>query len=114
MPTYAYRGTECGHEFETYQSFSDDPLTECLECSGPVRKVISSVGVTFKGSGFYRTDSRSESSSGKHAGKDSSSKDSGSKDSGSKESGGKESKPKDGSAKKDSAKKKATSSSAAS
>ncbi|WP_454301153.1 FmdB family zinc ribbon protein [Salana multivorans] len=114
MPTYAYRGTECGHEFETYQSFSDDPLTECLECSGPVRKVISSVGVTFKGSGFYRTDSRSESSSGKRAGKDSSSKDSGSKDSGSKESGGKESKPKDGSAKKDSAKKKATSSSAAS
>ncbi len=100
MPTYAYRGTECGHEFETYQSFSDDPLTECLECSGPVRKVISSVGVTFKGSGFYRTDSRSESSSGKHAGKDS-----GSKDTGSKESGSKESKPKDGPAKKDSTKK---------
>ncbi|OJX94101.1 MAG: FmdB family transcriptional regulator [Micrococcales bacterium 73-15] len=60
MPTYAYRGTECGHEFETYQSFSDDPLVECLECGGPVRRVISGVGVTFKGSGFYRTDSRAE------------------------------------------------------
>lgn len=61
MPTYAYRGTECGHEFETYQSFTDAPLTQCLECSGPVRKVISGVGVTFKGSGFYRNDSRKES-----------------------------------------------------
>lgn len=65
MPTYAYRGIDCGHEFETYQSFSDDALTECPECSGPVRKVVSGVGVTFKGSGFYRTDSRAESSSAK-------------------------------------------------
>lgn len=72
MPTYAYRGTECGHEFETYQSFSDDPLVECLECGGPVRRVISGVGVTFKGSGFYRTDSRAEGTkagSGKGSGK---------------------------------------------
>lgn len=61
MPTYAYRGIDCGHEFDAYQSFTDDPLTECRECGGPVRKVLSPVGVTFKGSGFYRTDSRSES-----------------------------------------------------
>lgn len=60
MPTYAYACTECGHRFETVQSFSDDALTECPECEGRLRKVFSNVGIVFKGSGFYRTDSRSD------------------------------------------------------
>ncbi|MFD4994359.1 FmdB family zinc ribbon protein [Cellulosimicrobium cellulans] len=59
MPTYAYTCTACGHAFDIHQSFSDEALTVCPECSGRLRKVFSSVGVTFKGSGFYRTDSRS-------------------------------------------------------
>ena len=58
MPTYAYRGTACAHEFEAYQSFKDDPLTECAECGGPVRRVIQPTGIVFKGSGWYITDSR--------------------------------------------------------
>ncbi|MCK6211098.1 FmdB family transcriptional regulator [Georgenia sp. EYE_87] len=61
MPTYAYRCTVCGNEFEVKQSFSDDALTVCSECGGALRKLFSSVGVVFKGSGFYRTDSRSGS-----------------------------------------------------
>jgi len=62
MPTYEYACTACGHEFEAFQSFSDAALTECPECKGEVRKVFSNVGVVFKGSGFYKTDSRSSSS----------------------------------------------------
>ena len=58
MPTYQYACTECGHGFETVQSFSDDALTECPQCTGRLRKVFNSVGIVFKGSGFYRTDSR--------------------------------------------------------
>ncbi len=58
MPTYEYACTECGHRLEAVQSFSDAPLTECPVCSGHLRKVFSAVGVVFKGSGFYRTDSR--------------------------------------------------------
>ncbi len=58
MPTYQYACTACGHRFEAVQSFSDASLTECPECAGRLRKVFSSVGVVFKGSGFYRTDSR--------------------------------------------------------
>lgn len=61
VPTYAYRCTDCGHAFDIYQQFSDDALTECPECGGTLRKVFGSVGVTFNGSGFYRTDSRAES-----------------------------------------------------
>nr|WP_251150533.1 FmdB family zinc ribbon protein [Cellulosimicrobium sp. Marseille-Q4280] len=64
MPTYAYTCTACGHAFDIHQSFADDALTVCPECSGRLRKVFSSVGVTFKGSGFYRTDSRSGGKSG--------------------------------------------------
>lgn len=65
MPTYAYRCADCGHAFDIYQSFSDDAITECPECGGALRKVFgSSLGVTFNGSGFYRTDSRSSGSSG--------------------------------------------------
>lgn len=63
MPTYQYACTECGHAFEQIQSFSDDSLTVCPVCEGRLRKVFNAVGVVFKGSGFYRTDSRSSSSS---------------------------------------------------
>ena len=58
MPTYQYACTECGHAFEQFQNFSDDTLTVCPECEGRLRKLFSAVGVVFKGSGFYRTDSR--------------------------------------------------------
>ncbi|MDQ3655639.1 MAG: zinc ribbon domain-containing protein [Chloroflexota bacterium] len=58
MPTYSYRGTACTHEFDYVQKFSDDPLTECIECQGPVRRVYQPVGVVFKGSGWYINDSR--------------------------------------------------------
>ena len=58
MPTYQYACTACGHRFEAVQSFSDASLTDCPECAGRLRKVFSSVGIVFKGSGFYRTDSR--------------------------------------------------------
>jgi putative FmdB family regulatory protein len=61
VPTYQYACTECGHAFEQVQSFTDDALTVCPECSGRLRKVFNAVGVVFKGSGFYRTDSRSGS-----------------------------------------------------
>ena len=63
MPTYQYRCTECDHAFEEFQSFTDDALTVCSVCGGRLRKVFNAVGVVFKGSGFYRTDSRSTSSS---------------------------------------------------
>ncbi|WIX81688.1 zinc ribbon domain-containing protein [Amycolatopsis carbonis] len=63
MPTYQYACKECDHRFEAVQSFSDASLTVCPQCSGPLRKVFSSVGVVFKGSGFYRTDSRDASKS---------------------------------------------------
>ena len=58
MPTYEYACTKCGHQFEAFQSFSEDALTQCPECKGEVQKVYSNVGVVFKGSGFYKTDSR--------------------------------------------------------
>lgn len=64
MPTYAYACTECGHRFDAVQSFTDDALTTCPECRGRLRKVFDSVGVVFKGSGFYRTDSRNQGGSG--------------------------------------------------
>ena len=62
MPTYAYRCADCEHSFDIYQSFSDATLTECPECGGDLRKVFGSLGVTFNGSGFYRTDSRASGS----------------------------------------------------
>ena len=69
MPTYQYACTnpEGKHEFELVQSFSDAPVSECPECGAPVRKVYGSVGVVFKGSGFYRTDSRKSSSASENA-----------------------------------------------
>ena len=70
MPTYQYACTECGHGFEAVQSFSDDALTECPKCTGRLRKVFNSVGIVFKGSGFYRTDSREKPKDGAGAAKD--------------------------------------------
>ena len=76
MPTYQYACTnsEGKHEFEVVQSFSDAPVSECPECGAPVRKVYGSVGVVFKGSGFYRTDSRKSAEAGASNGSSSSSK----------------------------------------
>ncbi|MFI7677584.1 FmdB family zinc ribbon protein [Actinophytocola sp. NPDC049390] len=73
MPTYQYACTACDHRFDAVQSFSDPSLTECPECGGKLRKLYGSVGVVFKGSGFYRTDSRSESKSSTTASSSSSS-----------------------------------------
>jgi len=64
MPTYQYRCTECGEDLEAVQKFSDPALTTCPTCGGRLRKVFNAVGVVFKGSGFYRTDSRNGSKSG--------------------------------------------------
>lgn len=58
MPTYSYACTECDNRFDIVQSFSDDTLTVCEECNGRLRKLFNSVGIVFKGSGFYRTDNR--------------------------------------------------------
>ncbi|WP_316526637.1 FmdB family zinc ribbon protein [Kitasatospora brasiliensis] len=73
MPTYQYQCTECGHGLEAVQKFTDEALTTCPDCQGRLRKVFSAVGVVFKGSGFYRTDSRSSSSSSVGAGSSSTS-----------------------------------------
>jgi putative FmdB family regulatory protein len=64
LPTYQYRCTECDHAFEEFQSFTDDALTVCPVCGGKLRKVFNAVGVVFKGSGFYRNDSRKSDSAG--------------------------------------------------
>lgn len=103
VPKYAYACTECDHRFEVQQSFTDDALTQCPQCQGRLRKLFNTVGIVFKGSGFYRTDSRSN---GKRGGQDGSadsgsgattaagsseskgSTGSGSKESGSSDSGG--------------------------
>ncbi|MGW3009322.1 FmdB family zinc ribbon protein [Streptomyces sp. NPDC001219] len=63
MPTYQYQCTECGEGLEAVQKFTDDALTECPSCDGRLKKVFSAVGIVFKGSGFYRNDSRGSSSS---------------------------------------------------
>jgi len=100
MPTYEYRCKDCGHQFDAVQSFTDDALTECPSCGGPLKKVFGNVGIAFKGSGFYKTDSRSGSSvsssssssgGGDSAGSSSDSKSSDSKSSDSKSSDSKSS-----------------------
>ena len=63
MPTYQYACTECGHQLEAVQSFTDEPLTVCPACEGRLRKLFNSVGIVFKGSGFYRNDSRNAAKS---------------------------------------------------
>jgi putative FmdB family regulatory protein len=88
VPTYQYACTACGHQLEVVQSFTDSALTVCPECEGSLRKLFSGVGVVFKGSGFYRTDSRASSSkpasnSGSSSGSSSSGSSSGSSSSGS-------------------------------
>ena len=75
MPTYEYRCDSCGEHHEVVQSFRDDPLTVCPACGGPLRKVFGSIGVVFKGSGFYKTDSRSSSKARDGAGRDGKGKD---------------------------------------
>ena len=64
MPTYEYACAECGERLEAVQKFSDDPLTVCPACGGRLRKLFSPVGIVFKGSGFYRTDSRASAANG--------------------------------------------------
>ncbi|MDA8277336.1 MAG: FmdB family transcriptional regulator [Actinomycetota bacterium] len=63
MPRYEYICKSCSYNFEVQQSFSDDPLTTCEKCGGELRKVFGNIGITFKGSGFYKTDSRSSTTS---------------------------------------------------
>lgn len=63
MPVYSYACKSCGHKFDVHQDFSDDSLTICPECQGQLKKVFGTVGISFKGSGFYATDSRKSSSS---------------------------------------------------
>ena len=65
MPTYSYKCNNCGHEFEARQRMTDDPLSECPVCGGDVRRVVGSVGIVFKGKGFYVTDHRSSNGSGR-------------------------------------------------
>jgi putative FmdB family regulatory protein len=97
MPTYEYQCTACGQHIEVFQRITEDPLTTCGVCGGPLRKVFHPAGIVFKGSGFYATDSRSGSKAGTGgkepkkdgggSGTSDGAKDSGSKDSGSKDSG---------------------------
>lgn len=72
MPTYQYECISCGHQFEQFQSFSDEAIKICPKCKGEVKKVYSAVGVVFKGSGFYKTDSSGTSNAGKSENKSSS------------------------------------------
>src|SRR5580700_8475655 len=94
VPTYQYRCTECGGQLEAVQKFTDEPLTVHADCGGRLRKVFSPVGIVFKGSGFYRTDSRNSASAGapsSSAPKEGASKDGGSaKEGGSKDGGSKD------------------------
>lgn len=83
MPTYEYRCADCGHEFDIVQSFTDDALTVCPECEGRLKKVYGNVAISFKGSGFYVTDSAPDrAAASEAAGSTSSSEASGSSDSG--------------------------------
>jgi putative FmdB family regulatory protein len=83
VPTYSYACTQCDNRFDIVQSFSDEALSVCSECSGKLRKLFNSVGIVFKGSGFYRTDSRGGSSTASEPAKSDSSNSSSSSDSGS-------------------------------
>jgi len=76
VPTYSYACTACEHRFDTVQAFSDSSLTDCPECTGRLRKLFSSVGIVFKGSGFYRNDSRVDPAGASGEGKNESKSDS--------------------------------------
>ncbi|MFI7410844.1 FmdB family zinc ribbon protein [Streptomyces sp. NPDC049627] len=93
MPTYQYQCTECGEGLEAVQKFTDDALTECPSCQGRLKKVFSAVGIVFKGSGFYRNDSRGASSSSSPASSKSSTSSSSSDSSSSSSSSSSDSKP---------------------
>lgn len=80
MPTYQYACSKCEHEFEVVQSFSDAAISKCPECGGEVRKKFGAVGVVFKGSGFYRTDSREKKKTESKPKKDEKTKDSAKKE----------------------------------
>ncbi len=90
MPTYEYACRSCGSQLEVVQSFTDDALTTCGECGGPLRKVFGAVGISFKGSGFYKTDSRKGSSSSSSSASSSSTEGAGKEAKGAKESKTKE------------------------
>jgi putative FmdB family regulatory protein len=92
MPTYEYACKNCGEHLEVVQSFKDDPLTSCPKCGGTLKKVFGSIGIAFKGSGFYKTDSRPAGSSSKSDGGSSSSSSPSSSDSSSSSSTKSESK----------------------
>jgi putative FmdB family regulatory protein len=87
MPTYSYQCRDCGHSFDIQQAFTDDALTTCPNCGGSLRKVFGAVGVTFNGSGFYRTDSRGTKAGAGSSASSSSSSTSSSSSSGSSSSG---------------------------
>ncbi|MGH3704814.1 MAG: FmdB family zinc ribbon protein [Agromyces sp.] len=87
MPTYSYRCTECDNAFDIHQAFTDDTLTVCEVCGGKLRKLFNTIGVTFNGSGFYRTDSRSGGSGSSGSGSSGSSSGSSGSSSGSGSSG---------------------------
>jgi putative FmdB family regulatory protein len=91
VPTYQYQCTECGEGLEAVQKFTDDALTECPGCGGHLKKVFSAVGIVFKGSGFYRNDSRASSKSGSSSSGSGNAKSGSAKDSGSGGSSGKDS-----------------------
>jgi putative FmdB family regulatory protein len=88
VPTYTYECTECGNRFDIVQAFTDDTLTTCEQCAGRLRKRFNSVGVVFKGSGFYRTDSRESAKKAASSTNGSSTNGSSTKDSGSSEKSG--------------------------
>jgi putative FmdB family regulatory protein len=114
VPTYEYACTDCGDKSEVVQRFSDDPLTICTQCGGRLRKVFSPVGIVFKGSGFYRNDSRNGSRS-TSAAKDGAGKDSNGSKTDSSDGGGSSSESaKNGSSASDSSSSKTTSSSSSS
>ena len=93
MPTYEYKCRSCGQRVEVWQPFSADPLRECEECGGELGKVFGNIGITFKGSGFYKTDSRSSATAAKSNGKDKADAKSETKSVSKSESKGSESKP---------------------
>jgi len=99
VPTYEYACTACGHRLEAVQSFSDEPLAECPECQGSLRKVYGAVGIVLKGSGFYKTDNRKSSGASKggkkEAGESSSSSESKTESKTDSKAESKDSKPKD-------------------
>ena len=96
MPTYEYACTSCGEHVEVVQSFKDDPLTECPACHGTLKKVFAPIGVVFKGSGFYKTDSRSATSRPASSGSGSPAKADSSSSSGSSDGAGSSTKKTDG------------------